>query len=113
MDSDAPTRSSAGPTSCGRCTRWSGGEGRAGGYLEALDPDRAVAFGLVTAVDADRIVVKMEMQCGPHRVVSLMGTEAVNELGVAPGVVAVGVTKSTNLLVETPANPLRSAKSGY
>jgi molybdopterin-binding protein len=65
----------------------------------------------VTAVDADRLVAKVETQCGAHRVVSLMSTEAVNELGLAPGVLAVAVIKSTNVLGETPANPLRSAKT--
>ena len=43
-----------------------------------------------------------EMQCGPHRVVSLMSTEAVGDLGLEPGVLAVAVIKSTNVVVETP-----------
>ena len=68
--------------------------------------------GLVTAVEADRVVAKVEMQCGPHRVVSLMSTEAVNELGLRPGVLAVAVIKSTNVLVETPVNRVKQAKSG-
>ena len=42
------------------------------------------------------------MQCGPHRVVSLMSTEAVADLGLEPGVLAVAVIKSTNVVVETP-----------
>jgi hypothetical protein len=41
-------------------------------------------------------------QCGPHRVVSLMSTEAVGDLGLEPGVLAVAVVKSTNVVVETP-----------
>ena len=44
----------------------------------------------------------VEMQCGPHRVVSLMSTEAVGDLGLEPGVLAVAVIKSTNVVVETP-----------
>ena len=44
----------------------------------------------------------VEMQCGPHRVVSLMSTEAVADLGLEPGVLAVAVIKSTNVVVETP-----------
>ena len=43
----------------------------------------------------------VEMQCGPHRVVSLMSTEAVGDLGLEPGVLAVAVIKSTNVVVET------------
>jgi molybdopterin-binding protein len=45
---------------------------------------------------------QVEMQCGPHRVVSLMSTEAVGDLGLEPGVLAVAVIKSTNVVVEIP-----------
>lgn len=58
--------------------------------------------GLVTSVLADRVMAQVEMQCGPHRVVSLMSTEAVRELGLEPGTLAVAVIKSTNVVVETP-----------
>jgi len=58
--------------------------------------------GLVTEVIADRVMAQVEMQCGPHRVVSLMSTEAVRELGLAPGVLAVAVVKSTHVVIETP-----------
>lgn len=63
--------------------------------------------GLVTAVEADTVMAKVEMQCGPHRVVSLMSTEAVTELGLEPGVLAVAVVKATNVVVETPSGPPR------
>lgn len=58
--------------------------------------------GLVTEVVADRVMAQVEIQCGPHRVVSLMSSEAVRELGLAPGVLAVAVIKSTHVVVETP-----------
>lgn len=58
--------------------------------------------GLVTDVVADRVMAQVEMQCGPHRVVSLMSTEAVRELGLEPGVLAVAVVKATQVVVETP-----------
>lgn len=58
--------------------------------------------GLVTAVVADQVMAQVELQCGPHRVVSLMSVEAVRELGLEPGVLAVAVVKSTNVVVETP-----------
>lgn len=58
--------------------------------------------GLVTSVVADRVMAQVEMQCGPHRVVSLMSSEAVRDLGLEPGVLAVAVIKSTNVVVETP-----------
>jgi molybdopterin-binding protein len=59
--------------------------------------------GLVTSVVADTVMAQVELQCGPHRVVSLMSSEAVTELGLEPGVLAVAVIKSTNVVVETPS----------
>ncbi len=58
--------------------------------------------GLVTEVVCDRVMAQVEMQCGPHRVVSLMSAEAVRDLELAPGVLAVAVVKSTHVVVETP-----------
>ena len=58
--------------------------------------------GLVTEVVSDKVMSQVEIQCGPHRVVSLMSTEAVRELGLEPGALAVAVVKSTNVVVETP-----------
>lgn len=58
--------------------------------------------GLVTSVVCDRVMAQVEMQCGPHRVVSLMSSEAVRELGLQPGSLAVAVIKSTTVVVETP-----------
>jgi len=58
--------------------------------------------GLVTSVVADTVMAQVELQCGPHRVVSLMSSEAVRDLGLEPGVLAVAVIKSTNVVVETP-----------
>ena len=57
--------------------------------------------GLVTAVRADAVMAQVELQCGPFRVVSLMSSEAVDELGLEPGSVAVAVIKSTNVIVES------------
>jgi molybdopterin-binding protein len=57
--------------------------------------------GLVTAVKTDAVMAQVELQCGPFRVVSLMSSEAVDELGLEPGSVAVAVIKSTNVIVES------------
>jgi molybdopterin-binding protein len=57
--------------------------------------------GLVTAVKSDVVMAQVEMQCGPFRVVSLMSSEAVDELGLEPGSVAVAVIKSTNVIIES------------
>ncbi|MGH3782943.1 MAG: TOBE domain-containing protein [Pseudonocardiaceae bacterium] len=61
--------------------------------------------GLVTSVIADTVMTQIEVQCGPHRVVSLMSTEAASELGLAPGSLAVAVVKSTQIVIETPNKP--------
>ncbi len=58
--------------------------------------------GLVTSVIADTVMTQIEVQCGPHRVVSLMSTEAASELGLVPGSLAVAVVKSTQVVIETP-----------
>ncbi|PXY37103.1 MerR family transcriptional regulator [Prauserella sp. PE36] len=58
--------------------------------------------GLVTEVVTDKVMAQVELQCGTHRVVSLMSSEAVEELGLRPGVLAVAVVKATQVIVETP-----------
>jgi molybdopterin-binding protein len=58
--------------------------------------------GLVTRVVRDTVMAQVEIQCGPHRVVSLMSSEAVREMGLAPGSLAVAVVKATQVIVETP-----------
>ncbi len=58
--------------------------------------------GIVTRVVKDSVMAQVEVQAGPHRVVSLLSTEAVEELGLAPGVRATAVVKATNVVVELP-----------
>ena len=58
--------------------------------------------GIVTRVVKDTVMAQVEMQCGPFRVVSLLSREAVEELGLEPGVLAVAMVKSTNVIVEVP-----------
>ena len=53
---------------------------------------------------------QVELQCGPFRVVSLVSTEAVRELGLVPGSVATAVVKATNVVVETPRVTARLAR---
>ncbi len=59
--------------------------------------------GVVTRVEADRVAAVVEVQAGPHRLVSLMTAEAVEELGLRVGDEAVCVVKATNVIVEIPA----------
>ncbi|GAA1015205.1 MerR family transcriptional regulator [Acrocarpospora pleiomorpha] len=58
--------------------------------------------GIVTEVIKDAVMAQVEIAAGPFRVVSLMSRQAADELGLAPGVVAVAVIKSTNVVVEIP-----------
>lgn len=57
--------------------------------------------GLVTDIRTDAVMAQVELQCGPFRVVSLMSSEAVRDLGLELGSAAVAAIKSTNVVVET------------
>jgi molybdopterin-binding protein len=59
--------------------------------------------GLVTDIITDKVMAQVELQCGPHRVVSLMSSEAVRDLGLELGSVAIAVVKATTVIVETPS----------
>lgn len=56
--------------------------------------------GLVTAVKSDEVMSQVDIQCGPYRVVSLVSTEAVRELGLAPGSLATARVKATSVVIE-------------
>ncbi len=58
--------------------------------------------GIVTRVISNEVSAQVEIQAGPHRIVSLLTAEAVQELGLEPGVVAVAAVKSTNVVIERP-----------
>ncbi len=59
--------------------------------------------GIITRVEKDRVAAVVEVLAGPHRVVSLMTAEAVDELGLRVGDQAVCVVKATNVVVEIPS----------
>ncbi|WP_033385144.1 TOBE domain-containing protein [Sporichthya polymorpha] len=74
---------------------------------ENPDPERTVTTsarnsmrGIVTHVVRDTVMAQVEMQCGPYRIVSLMSREAADDLGLEPGVLAIAMVKSTNVIVE-------------
>jgi molybdopterin-binding protein len=56
--------------------------------------------GIVTAVIKDTVMAQVDIQAGPFRLVSLMSREAVDELDLQVGSVAVAVIKSTTVVVE-------------
>lgn len=57
--------------------------------------------GLVTAVEIDGLMAQVELQCGPHRVVSLMSAEAAREMKLEIGSKSVAVVKATMVMLET------------
>jgi molybdopterin-binding protein len=73
--------------------------------------DRSVAAGsarnrfpgIVTRIEKDLVAAVVEVIAGPHRMVSLMTAEAVDELQLKVGDEAVCVVKATNVVVEVPA----------
>lgn len=66
--------------------------------------------GLVTNVVRDTVMAQVDIQAGPHRVVSLMSREAADELKLEPGVIAVASVKATSVVIEVPEH--RSARLG-
>jgi molybdopterin-binding protein len=79
-------------------------------FARTLAPDPETGFerssarnrlrGIVTEVVKDTVMAQVSLQAGPFRLVSLMSREAVEELDLEVGSVAVAVIKSTNVVVE-------------
>ncbi|MEA2296615.1 MAG: hypothetical protein QOE86_4254 [Solirubrobacteraceae bacterium] len=57
--------------------------------------------GTVIAVEMDGVMAKIDLACGPYRIVSLMSREAAEELDLKPGDSAIAVVKSTTVIVES------------
>ncbi len=58
--------------------------------------------GIVTRIERDGVAAVVEVQAGPHRLVSLMTAEAIEELGLEVGDEAICAVKATNVVVEVP-----------
>ena len=58
--------------------------------------------GIVTRVVKDGVMAQVEIQSGPHHIVSLISREAADELKLKPGVVAIATVKATNVGIELP-----------
>lgn len=71
--------------------------------LEHVSSARNRFVGIVTNIVSDRVMSQVEIRCGAHRIVSLMSTEAVQDLGLEIGSLATAVVKATNVIVEKPA----------
>ncbi len=69
---------------------------------DVLSSARNRFVGIVTRVQVDGVMAQVDIQAGPHRVVSLLSAEAVRELGLEVGSLAVASVKATHVVVETP-----------
>lgn len=56
--------------------------------------------GRVTSVEMDGVMALVEIEAGPHRVTAAITRDAVEELGLAPGVEATATVKATSVMVE-------------
>ncbi|WP_124040003.1 TOBE domain-containing protein [Neoactinobaculum massilliense] len=61
--------------------------------------NRNLLEGIVLEVIRDRVVSQVVLQCGNYRIVSVITTEAVDALGLAPGVIANAQIKATSVSV--------------
>ena len=77
-------------------------------HAKTYEPDGSVQsarnrfVGLVTRIERDKLTAIVEVQAGPHRVVSLITREGADDLGVEVGDLAVAVVKATNVIIEVP-----------
>lgn len=75
-------------------------ERRAAGRAPAHTSRRNAFPGVITKVTKDKVSALVEIQAGPHRVVSLITREAADELGLEPGMEATATVKATSVMVE-------------
>ncbi|WNM25460.1 TOBE domain-containing protein [Demequina capsici] len=78
-----------------------------GDRTDVLRSARNRLAGIVTKVQVDGVMAQVDMQCGPHRIVSLMSAEAVRELRLEEGSLATAVVKATTVIVEASPKDAR------
>jgi molybdopterin-binding protein len=79
---------------------------RLGGHL-SKPVDRSLSArnrfeGVITSVEVTGVVAQVEIEAGPHHIVSIVTRDAVEELGLKPGVAAVATVKATSVMVRRP-----------
>jgi molybdopterin-binding protein len=74
----------------------------ADGDEEPYTTARNAFHGIITAVKVGDVAAQVEVQAGPHRLVSLLTRESVEELGLTVGMEAVARVKSTNVHIDLP-----------
>jgi molybdopterin-binding protein len=79
---------------------------RLGGHqLAPVDPTfsaRNRFEGVVSSVEVTGVIAQVEIEAGPHHIVSIVTRDAVEELGLRPGVKAVATVKATSVMVGRP-----------
>lgn len=56
--------------------------------------------GVVTEIKRDKLAATVEILAGPHRILAFITREAVDEMGLRPGMHAVATVKATNVMVQ-------------
>lgn len=56
--------------------------------------------GVVTEIKRDRLAATVEILAGPHRILAFITREAVDEMGLEPGMHVAATVKATNVMVE-------------
>lgn len=69
---------------------------------ESLSSARNRFVGIVTRVQIDGVMAQVDLQSGPHRVVSLMSAEAARDLHLEVGSLATASVKATQVVVDVP-----------
>jgi len=59
--------------------------------------------GVVIDVKKDKVAATVEILAGPHRILSFITREAVDEMELKPGMLVAATVKATNVMVEVEA----------
>lgn len=76
------------------------GQGGGGDEDASYTSARNAFPGIVTAVKLGDVAAQVEIQAGPHRLVSLLSREAVDELGLEVGMEATARVKATSVHID-------------
>ncbi len=57
---------------------------------------------MITEIKRDKLSATVEIQAGPHRILAFITREAVDQLGLRPGMEAVATVKATSVMVNLP-----------
>jgi len=63
--------------------------------------------GVVRSVEADRVMALVEIEAGPYLLAAAITRDAVEELGLRPGVRVVATIKATSVMVGREGGPAR------